>query len=129
LQRGQRLTELLKQPNYLPISLKNQIIAIYAATNGYLDDVPLTDVARFESDVQVFMDERYPDVVSSIVNEKAIKPEIEERLKSAIAEFKESFGALGSAPDNAADAARRAEMNATSQPNTESPAQRQPVTG
>jgi F-type H+-transporting ATPase subunit alpha len=91
LNRGQRLTELLKQPNYKPLSLKQQVVAIYAATNGYMDEIPVADVNRYEREVLAFVDERYPDVASAVVNEKAIKPEIEERLKAALVEFNASF--------------------------------------
>ena len=91
LARGQRLTELLKQTNYHPLSLEDQVISIYAATNGFMDEVAVEDVGRFEQGLYGFMRERYPDVVSSIVNEKAIGKEIEERLKGALQEYNSVF--------------------------------------
>lgn len=91
LQRGQRLTELLKQPQYTPLPMEQQVIIIYAATNGYLDNVALDDVARYEAEFLKFVAERYPEVSSAIAKEKAISSETEERLKSACHEFGNEF--------------------------------------
>jgi F-type H+-transporting ATPase subunit alpha len=104
LQRGQRLTELLKQVNYKPLNLVDEVTIIYAGVNGYLDTVPVEDVARYERTLVGFLRQRYPDVVSAIGNDKAIKPEIEDRLKGALSEFTEAFTAGTLPPDDIAGA-------------------------
>ena len=91
LNRGQRLTELLKQVNYKPLDLVEEVVIIYAGTNGYLDPIPVGDVLRYEREVMPYMRERYPDVIAAIENDKQIKPEIEERLKGALEEFNGQF--------------------------------------
>ena len=91
LARGQRLTEILKQPNYSPMSLENQVLVIYAATNGYIDGVALEDVGRYETELLNFMPQRYPEIVSGIVNDKAISKESEPTLKGALDDFNSQF--------------------------------------
>jgi len=91
LARGQRLTEILKQPNYEPMSVDQQVLIIYAASNGYMDEVPVDQAGRYESELHGFMGQRYPDVVSSIVNEKQITKDNEEKLKGALEDFKNGF--------------------------------------
>lgn len=88
LDRGARLTELLKQPQYEPVRLDRQVMVIYAATNGYLDDVPLEKIRAFETAFYRFMDASYPQVGQSILNKREIDKETEESLKKAIQEFK-----------------------------------------
>jgi F-type H+-transporting ATPase subunit alpha len=90
LARGQRTVEVLKQPQYDPVPLSNQVCILYAVTNGYMDDVPLDKVSAFEQDFNRFMHSNHPKVVESIVTDKEIKPETENALKDAIAEFKQS---------------------------------------
>ncbi len=91
LARGQRLTALLKQAQFKPMSAEQQVIIIFAATNGYLDTIAPDDVARFETEFLAFVAERYPDVQSAIANEKAISDETSDRLKGAAQEFVEQF--------------------------------------
>ncbi len=88
LDRGARLTELLKQPQYAPVRLDHQVMVIYAATNGYLDDVPIEKIRAFETAFYRFMDASHPQVGQSILNKREIDPETEESLKKAIQEFK-----------------------------------------
>jgi len=90
LERGQRITEVLKQPQYVPMPLEKEVSILYAVTNGYLDDVPLEKIAAFEQDFHRFMETNHPDINQHILTDKEIKPEVEEKLKSAIAEFKKS---------------------------------------
>jgi len=90
LERGQRITEVLKQPQYVPMPLEKEVSILYAVTNGYLDDVPLEKIAAFEQDFHRFMETNHPDINQRILTDKEIKPEVEEKLKSAIAEFKKS---------------------------------------
>jgi len=90
LERGQRITEVLKQPQYAPMSLEKEVSILYAVTNGYLDDVPIEKIAAFEQDFHRFMETNHPNINQRILADKEIKPEIEEKLKSAISEFKKS---------------------------------------
>jgi F-type H+-transporting ATPase subunit alpha len=90
LERGQRMTEILKQPQYVPLSLENEVMILWAVTNGYLDDVPVDKVSAFESAFYKFMVNSHPAVGKSISTEKTIKSEVEAELKKAVAEFKQS---------------------------------------
>jgi len=91
LELGQRLTEILKQPQYQPVPLASQVITLYAGINGYLADVPVDKVASFETGFNTFIETNHPKIVESITKEKEITPENEEALKSAIAEYKKSM--------------------------------------
>jgi F-type H+-transporting ATPase subunit alpha len=91
LERGQRTTEVLKQPQYTPLPVEGQVMILYAAINGYLDDVPLDKVGAFEANLQRFMEANHPEIGKKIAQEKDITPEIEEKLKAAIAEFKKGM--------------------------------------
>jgi F-type H+-transporting ATPase subunit alpha len=90
IERGQRVTEVLKQPQYTPMSLEKEVTILYAVTNGHLDDVPVEKVAAFEQAFHYFMETNHPEVGKHIAADKIIKPETEEALKKAIAEFKQS---------------------------------------
>jgi F-type H+-transporting ATPase subunit alpha len=90
LERGQRVTEVLKQPQYTPMTLDKEVTILFAVTNGYLDDVPVDKVAVFEQSFHSFMGTNHPEIGKSIIKDKIIKPETEETLKKAIAEFKQS---------------------------------------
>jgi len=91
LERGQRITEVLKQPQYRPMSLHDQVQILYAAVNGLLDDVPVNKISDFESAFQKFMESSHPDTSREIDEKMEITPEIEEALKNAIAEFKKAM--------------------------------------
>ncbi len=91
LDRGQRITEVLKQPQYVPMTVEKEVIILYAVINGYLDDVPVEKVRAFEDDFLRFMATTYPDIGQRIAKEKAISDETEEGLKKAILEFKETI--------------------------------------
>jgi F-type H+-transporting ATPase subunit alpha len=90
LERGQRITEVLKQPQYVPMSLDKEVTILYAVTNGYLDDVPLEKIAASEQGFHRFMETNHPEINKRILTDKEIKPETDEALKSAISEFKKS---------------------------------------
>jgi F-type H+-transporting ATPase subunit alpha len=91
LARGQRLVELLKQPQYSPVPLEDQVIAIFAGTGGYLDDVPVIDVKRFEAGLLEFMRARHSDIVDGIAETRDLPDDVLEKLKAAIEEFKQTF--------------------------------------
>lgn len=90
IDRGQKITEVLKQPQYAPMSLGKEITILYAVTNGYLDDVPVEKVAAFEQSLHRFMESNKPEIIKRIENDKEIKPETEQALKEALSEFKKS---------------------------------------
>jgi len=91
LERGQRITEVLKQPQYVPMPLEKEVTILYAVINGYLDDFPVQRVRAFEDGFHRFMETSHPEIGQHIAAEKAISDDTEEALKKAIAEFKESF--------------------------------------
>jgi F-type H+/Na+-transporting ATPase subunit alpha len=87
LDRGQRITEVLKQPQYVPMSLEKQVLILYAVTNGYLDDIPVDKISPLEEAFQRFMESNHPDVGKAIASEKALSDKTEEALKNAITQF------------------------------------------
>jgi F-type H+-transporting ATPase subunit alpha len=89
LDRGYRMVELLKQPQYQPLSAVDQVMSIFAGTQGFLDDIPIRDVSRFEAAFLTFMREVKPDVRSALEREKKMTSQIESSLSKAILEFKE----------------------------------------
>jgi len=91
LERGQRITEVLKQPQYAPMPLEKQVMILYAAINGYLDDVPGDKVGAFEANFHRFMEANHPEIGKKIAKQKELTPEIEEKLKAAILEFKQGM--------------------------------------
>ena len=91
LARGQRLTEILKQPQYQPIAVEKQVLVIWAATNGYVDDVPIENVRRFETEVLQFVENSHPGLLQAIREKKALNDEITADLKQALADFKETW--------------------------------------
>ncbi len=91
LERFQRLTQLLKQPQYAPVSLANQVMVIYAGTRGHLDMVPINRVPDWEQEFYQFMATSYPEVGGTIDREKALSPETEDSLKLALTEFNKQF--------------------------------------
>ena len=93
LNRGARLVELLKQPQYQPMPVQEQVISLYAGTRGYMDEVPLDAVRKFETEMLEFMRNSKADILKDIVEKKALDADIEGRLKAAIDEFKKGFRA------------------------------------
>jgi F-type H+-transporting ATPase subunit alpha len=90
LERGQRVQEILKQPQYEPVPLGSQVMIIYAVTNGYLDDVPVSEVKAWENAFHRWMDANRPEVGEAIERDKELTPETEEALKAAVEEFNAS---------------------------------------
>lgn len=91
LAQGERIKEVLKQPQYKPMPVQYQVIIIYAVTNKYLLDIPVEDITRFESEFFEFLNTKYAEIPAAIAAEKVISDETEEKLKAAIEEFKKSF--------------------------------------
>jgi F-type H+-transporting ATPase subunit alpha len=91
LARGERLTELLKQPQYKPVPVEEQVVVIFAGTKGYLDKIAVRDVGRFESSMLGAMRERAPDILAGIRQEKALTDAIQAKLKTFLDDFSASF--------------------------------------
>ncbi|MBI4744295.1 MAG: F0F1 ATP synthase subunit alpha [Actinobacteria bacterium] len=91
LARGARMVELLKQPRYKPVSVAEQVLTIYTAVNGYLDDIPIEKVGNFETDFLQFIQSSHPNIIKTIEEEKIISEKLEEEIKSIIISFKKSF--------------------------------------
>lgn len=90
LERGRRITEVLKQPQYTPMSLGQQVSILYAVTNGYFDDMPVDKVTEVEGNFHRFMETSHPEIKQRINEDNEITTETEESLKTAIAEFKQT---------------------------------------
>ena len=88
LAQGERIREILKQPQYKPMPVQYQVIIIYVASNKYLLDVPVEDITRFEAEFFEFLDTKYPEVPKNIAEEKVISEETEQIFVKAIKEFK-----------------------------------------
>lgn len=91
LERGQRITEVLKQSQYVPMPVEKQVMILYAAINGYIDDIALDKVSDFETSFHRFMEANHPEVSKAIISEEDISAGTEETLKAAILEFKQDF--------------------------------------
>jgi F-type H+/Na+-transporting ATPase subunit alpha len=88
LDRGARLVELLKQPQYRPLPVEQQVMSIYSATQGFIDDVPLNRVQEFESSFLQYVDGAHPALRKDIATKKELSSDVEELLKKALTEFK-----------------------------------------
>ncbi|HEX8476489.1 MAG TPA: F0F1 ATP synthase subunit alpha [Pyrinomonadaceae bacterium] len=105
LARGQRLIEILKQPQYRPVEVEKQVLVIWAATNGHLDDVPVEQVRRFEADLLRFIENAHPAILANIREKKSFTDDIKSDLTQAVADFKETWGETAVAPATATAAA------------------------
>jgi F-type H+-transporting ATPase subunit alpha len=97
LQRGQRLTEVLKQDQFVPLSVEKQVLVLYVATSGGLDNIPVNDVGRFEKEFLQFAETNYPGVLKDIATKKALDDGIKATIKTALDGFKERFTAAKAA--------------------------------
>jgi F-type H+-transporting ATPase subunit alpha len=104
IDRGQRLTETLKQGQYAPLPVEEEVMVLWAATNGYLDDVAVADVRAFEAGMLEYLRSTKSDLLAKIADEKAISDEMTEVLKAAVSDYKagSQFGST-SATKTAAD--------------------------
>lgn len=91
INRGLRLVELLKQEPYNPIPVEKQIVAIYAGTNGYLDDLPVEAVRKFEKELYAYLDNQRPDILKEIREKKALDDDLKRRIDEALKDFKSKF--------------------------------------
>ncbi|MBS9535389.1 F0F1 ATP synthase subunit alpha [Mycobacterium sp. M1] len=93
LERGARLVELLKQPQYAPMPVEDQVVAVFLGTGGYLDSVPVEDIGRFESEFLDHLKASQADILSGIRESKKLSEEAEQKLIDVIGQFKKGFAA------------------------------------
>jgi F-type H+-transporting ATPase subunit alpha len=93
LARGERTVEILKQPQYQPMPVANQVCAIYAVTNGHLDHIAVERVKAWERGFHEHLRVQHPGVIDGIREQRELKPELEEALKTAIRDWNETFAA------------------------------------
>ena len=91
LARGERIVEILKQDQYSPMPVEEQVIIIYSVVNGHLDDLPVDNLGRFEKEFLSFLDSNYPEIGKEIKETEKLSDELKEKLNSAIKEFKNMF--------------------------------------
>ncbi len=91
LERGARMVEVLKQPPYSPLAIEKQIVIIYAGAKGFLDDIAVEDVTKFEAELYPFIEAKYPDLLTSIRTNKKLDADIENLLNKVLDEFKATF--------------------------------------
>jgi len=97
LARGQRTTEILKQDQYQPMPVEKQIAIIFAATNGFLDALPVADCRRYEAELVAWLDRSHGPLVAAIAEKKDLKGELGDKLKAALGEFAGVFSATAAA--------------------------------
>jgi len=93
LRRGSRLVELLKQDQYDPMPVEREVVTIFAGTNGFLDEIPLEEVRRYERELLEMMDVKHADLLQSIAEKRDLTDEITSRLKAVLQQFTQSFKA------------------------------------
>ena len=93
LNRGQRMVELLKQDQYSPLPVEQQVLVIFAGTNGYVDEVPVNAVRKFESELLRFATSKFQSLLDDIKGKKQLDDDLKTRIKNALDEFKKTFSA------------------------------------
>jgi F-type H+/Na+-transporting ATPase subunit alpha len=130
LDRGARLVELLKQPQYDPFPVENQVVSIWAGSNGYLDDVPIEDVSRFEHDFLDYLQRSHEGILTAIRETKALSEDTVTALKDAVEEFRKSFetsaGELLSGEDEQAEPLEHEGQETIARRREPEPAENQP---
>ena len=91
LARGQRLTEILKQPQYEPMDVEKQVLIIWSAINGFTDDIPVEDIKKFEAELLSFIENSHPGVMQKMREKKAITDEIQKDLEQSLKDFKDRW--------------------------------------
>ncbi|MDE2351320.1 MAG: F0F1 ATP synthase subunit alpha, partial [Alphaproteobacteria bacterium] len=91
LNRGARLTELLKQPQYTPFPVEEEVISLFAGMRGYLDKLAVADIGRFEAELLRLMRAKHADTLAAIRTEKSLTPAIEGKLKEILDGFSQAF--------------------------------------
>jgi F-type H+-transporting ATPase subunit alpha len=101
LNRGRRLVEVLKQPQFQPLPVERQVVAIFAGTSGFLDDLPVERCRKFEQDLFAFLDNAHPSIWAQIREKKALDDALRAELQNAVKEFKARFTAQEQQPATA----------------------------
>ena len=91
LDRGQRMVEVLKQPPYSPLPIERQVVIIFAGARGFMDDISVANITKFEADLYPFLEAKYPQIFEDIRSKKMLDKDIEETLSKALEEFKAGF--------------------------------------
>ena len=91
LDRGYRMVELLKQPQYQPMSVTDQVLSLYAGTKGFIDDVPVKAVQQWEADFQQFARDKYSDLIALLDEKQDLSDDVVEKIEACIAEFKSGY--------------------------------------
>jgi F-type H+-transporting ATPase subunit alpha len=91
LARGARLTELLKQPQYAPLPIEEQVVSIFAGVNGYLDAIEVKNVGRFETAFMAEVKAKHQDILTAVRTDREIKPETDKKLRAALEAFVKTF--------------------------------------
>jgi F-type H+-transporting ATPase subunit alpha len=93
LARGARLVEILKQPQYQPMPVEKQVMVIFAANNGYIDDYPVNVALRYEAEMMTFIESSHPGLLTELRDKKAIDNDLQAKIKAALDTFKGQFAA------------------------------------
>jgi F-type H+-transporting ATPase subunit alpha len=93
LTRGARLVEVLKQPQFQPLSAERQVLIVYAATNGYVDHLPIEAVRRYETDLSDFVESKHPQLLATLREKRELTAEVKQALAAVLDEFKGRFTA------------------------------------
>lgn len=91
LDQGERMMEILKQPQYSPMKVEDQVVILYAVVNGHLADIPIEKIAQFEKDFLNYVNNNHPEIIESIRETKDLTEDTEEKINEVIEEFKKSF--------------------------------------
>ncbi len=103
LDRGYRMVELLKQPQYRPMHVVDQVLSIFAGTRGYLDDVPVHEVRKWEEEFLAFMHDLHSEIIDELNEKQDLTDELEEKIEAAIQEFKTRFASTGGGSEETSD--------------------------
>ena len=91
--RGERLTELLKQPQFSPLQVEEQVCVLYAGTRGYIDGIEVADVRKYEAELLTHLNGQQSDLLADIKSSKKLSDEAETKLKSVLEDFTKNFAA------------------------------------
>lgn len=91
IERGSRMIELLKQPPYHPVPVESQVVLLWAGVNGYLDDISVIEITKFENELLAFLKLKSDNILKEIKDKKKLNPDLEEELKRTLTEFKDSW--------------------------------------
>ncbi|HHH11915.1 MAG TPA: F0F1 ATP synthase subunit alpha, partial [Sorangium sp.] len=100
LERGARLVEMLKQDQYVPLSIEKQVLVIYAATQGFVDDLPIDSLGRYEQELYSFVNTKFPDLLGNIGTAGSLSDDIKAQLQTALEAFGDTFLAADEEEDD-----------------------------